>query len=392
MGDPEEMLAQADLRPQACLRLQHARRYACWLRARCRLGELAAVKLQRAWLSALASLLRHVTSGELIVLVVANLGIAGVGLPQGIPNGETRQMHIHTTLHHAAQGAAFLVVNEYGWSKNVCPGGSPAVQKALGLTLTTRQPTEPSPAPLHDGPSSCWCYAAQEQVTSPSGFPSIPGTEHAQCHSFIASRHSGAFVVERMPSTFYQNLPKEAYEGRFVCCKAKWCDERRVHWPGAAAGEQLPSHFLLATYHGPRGGGHAVVQQLCTHLRRWCDEARSLYCVLAGDFNVVLQPGYHPTEYAGFKRLDPDEAVRRDGCGTERPHPHRLREAEWSKKMWRSGRAGGATGPTTVRRRGTWTTCWSFGRHTRRSRRAGRGASVCTTARGWACCRRKRVR
>ena len=166
----------------------------------------------------------------------------------------------------------------------------------------------------------------------------------------------GLVVVER---------PTEAYEGRFVCCKAKWCDERRIHWPGAgaaAAGEQPPSHFLLATWHGQNThdvtdpAQMEVVQQLCAHLRRWCDEALSLCCVLAGDFNVMLHPTvdndlarlpyYDSRQYAGFERLDPDEAVRRDGCRTERPHPHRLREAEWSAEdivaQWAGRRRYGA--------------------------------------------------
>jgi hypothetical protein len=157
------------------------------------------------------------------------------------------------------------------------------------------------------------------------------------CYNIIASRHSGAFVVESMPNTFYQDLPGEACNGRFVCCKARWCDERRVQWPGAgtaAAGEQPPSHFLLATWHGPHKSTDSVVsealQQLCAHLRRWCDNELSLCCVLAGDFNIQL-PGYEPTKFHDFQRLDPDENVRRDGCRKERPHPHRLGETgEWS--------------------------------------------------------------
>ena len=348
---------------EACQRLQRAWRHAV---ARRQLSEQAAVllrlqlassarKLQRAWRAALASLLRHVASGRLSVLLVANLGNAGANPAgrQSKPSAETRKMHIHTTLHHAGQRAAFLLVNEYGWGSAKGPGGSPAVQQQLGLTLTTRRPTEPPPT-LHGSPSSCWCYAAQEQVYNQANFPSYPGTEIRACQSFIASRHSGAFFLERMPSAFYRDLPNEAYEGRFVCCKATWCDERRVDWPGvgaAPAGEQLPSHFLLATWHGRNThrvvdpAQVAVVQELCAHLRRWCDEALALCCVLAGDFNIVLQPGYDPAEFAGFERLDPDAAVRRDGCRTERPHPHRLRSAEWSAQdvaQWAGRRRYGA--------------------------------------------------
>ena len=80
-------------------------------------------------------------------------------------------------------------------------------------------------------------------------------------------------------------------------------------------------------------------------MRRRPDAGVGLCCVLAGDFNIVLQPGYDPAEFAGFERLDPDGAVRRDGCRTERPHPHRLGYPEWSAQgvaQWAGRRRYGA--------------------------------------------------
>ena len=360
----------------------------------------AASKLQSAWRAALAELKRRSDSGELCVLLVANLGKAGKEV-----GAETRKRHIHTTLNHAGQRAAFLLVNEYGWSSNGSPGGCLKVQSRTGCTLTPSKPRESPPTLQHGGGSgegdggegdggggegdggggegdgglgnactprarrnrggnedggdgdgdgggglgeggawSRWCYPAhQEPVFSPSQVASIPGTENESCHNIIASRRSGAFFLEKMPNTFYQNLPEEAYCGRFVCCKATWCDERRVQWRGAgtaAAGEQPPSHFLLATWHGPhKGTGREVkeasLRQLCAHLSEWCDQERSLCCILAGDFNIELRdfnielPAN--VAFSGFiERLDPDKRVSQDGLRTERPHPHRQGETEWS--------------------------------------------------------------
>lgn len=117
-------------------------------------SEIGAVGcLQRAWRRARASLIERVNSGALAVLLVANLGIAGKDLPRGKPNAEVRQRHIHTTVHHAAQRAAFLMVNEYGWGSDAGPEGTrPAVQQCTGLTLTTRSPgAEPPPLRCNQG-------------------------------------------------------------------------------------------------------------------------------------------------------------------------------------------------------------------------------------------------
>jgi hypothetical protein len=306
--------------------------------------------LRRAWKVARASLQQRADSGELAVLVVANFGAAGRKLPQGLPNAATRQLHIRATLQHAGQMAAFLIANEYGWGGNEGPGGDPKIQASLGFTLSKSPPTKtlskspptetlsksPPTKPLQD---NVWRYPAQNEVQSRSGFPSFPGTESASCHNFIATRHS-AFLLKAMSRNFYNRkvLPQQAFEGRFVCSVATWLDPPRIDWPpdagAAAAAERPPSHFLLATWHGPHKARDteqvAVVQQLCAHLRTWCDKEAGLCCVFAGDFNIVLQP-FAPEEFAGFERLDVDKVVRRDGWRTDRPHPHRVREPTWTK-------------------------------------------------------------
>jgi hypothetical protein len=86
-----------------------------------------------------------------------------------------------------------------------------------------------------------------------------------------------------------------------------------------------------------------VVQLLCAHLRKWCDDEAGLCCVFAGDFNIVLQP-FAPKEFDGFERLDVDEVVRRDGCRTDRPHPHRVQTPNWTEeevKQWAGRRRYG---------------------------------------------------
>ena len=249
------------------------------------------------------------------MILVANLGTGGA------TRAEVRQKHIHTTVNHAGQRATFLIANEYGWGSVSGPGGNDDVQKKLGLTLTTGVPTAPPPT-LHGSPSSCWCYAEQEQVSGPANFPSIPGTEKTQCQNFIATRHSGAFLLERMPSTFYtsNDLPAQAYDGRFVCCKASWVVNRHVG--AAAAAERQPSkpHFLLATWHGPHKdvltSRLQCLEKLCSLLKSTCDASGDycLGCVLAGDFNL----DFHQLElekYVGFRRLDPDENVRPQSAG-----------------------------------------------------------------------------
>ena len=179
-------------------------------------SEIGAVGcLQRAWRRARASLIERVNSGALAVLLVANLGIAGKDLPRGKPNAEVRQRHIHTTVHHAAQRAAFLMVNEYGWGSDAGPEGTrPAVQQCTGLTLTTRSPGA-EPPPLQPG-CSCWCYAAEEQVFNARDVPSTPGFESSACRNFIAARHTGAFALERMPTQFWspEQLPPQAFDCR----------------------------------------------------------------------------------------------------------------------------------------------------------------------------------
>jgi hypothetical protein len=327
-------------------------------------------RLGRAWKRTLEIRRALVKEGKLAVILVANLGKGGKKLPKGLePNALVRQKHIHTTVHHAGQGATFLIANEYGWGSESGPGGKPDVQKELGLTLTTRLPTEEPPPTLHGGPSSCWCYAAQEQVSyaetgprylsragtlhagarylaalSPvrlfTRAPARPGTESTQCHNFIATRHSGTFFLEKMPSTFYKNLKSQAYDGRFVCCKARWCKQPAIDWPhagAAAAAERQPSHFLLATWHGPHKDNvercQLCLKELCERLRGTCDEsADCLGCVLAGDFNLDLKQ-LELADYVGFRRLDPDENVWRDGCRTEKPHPTRVRK-EADAQVW----------------------------------------------------------
>jgi hypothetical protein len=270
------------------------------------------------------------------VILVANLGTGGSNLPKGKPNALVRQKHIHTTVHHASQRAAFLLANEYGWgsvssgSVSSGPGSSPNG----GLTLCR---VEPRLTTEHGDPSSCWCYPAQEQVF---GRTDIPGVERGGCFNFIATRHSGAFFLETMPSTFYENLPQQAYDGRFVCCKARWRKQPAIDWPhagAAAAAERQPSHFLLATWHGPHKDKLETCQlclkELCKHLRDTCDEsADCLGCVLAGDFNLDLHQ-LELADYVGFERLDPDKNVRLDGCRTEKPHPTRLR-MQANKQKW----------------------------------------------------------
>jgi len=311
---------------------------------------VAAHLLCRAWKRTLEIRRDLVGEGKLAVILVANLGTGGsLGMGGSRPTAEVRQKHIHTTVHHAGQRATFLIANEYGWGSISGPGGKPEVQRKLGLTLTTSLPTAPPP-PLHGGPSSCWCYAAQEQVLGPATSSSIPGTESTNCQNFIATRHSGAFLLERMPSTFYNDLPPQAYDGRFVCCKARWVVNRHVG--AAAAAERQPSkqHFLLATWHGPHKDNvercQLCLKELCKRLRDTCDaSADCLGCVLAGDFNLDLHQ-LELADYVGFLRLDPDENVRRDV--TERPHPTRLRmqanAQEWSEQKvvqwagrWRNG-------------------------------------------------------
>jgi hypothetical protein len=270
-------------------------------------------------------------SGKLAVILVANLGMGGSKLPKGEPNALVRQKHIHTTVHHASQRAAFLLANEYGWgSVSSGPWSSPNG----GLTLCR---VEPRLTTEHGDPSSCWCYPAQEQVF---GRTDIPGVERGGCFNFIATRHSGAFFLETMPSTFYENLPQQAYDGRFVCCKARWRKQPAIDWPhagAAAAAERQPSHFLLATWHGPHKDKLETCQlclkELCKHLRDTCDEsADCLGCVLAGDFNLDLHQ-LELADYVGFERLDPDKNVRLDGCRTEKPHPTRLR-MQANKQKW----------------------------------------------------------
>jgi hypothetical protein len=98
----------------------------------------------------------------------------------------------------------------------------------------------------------------------------------------------------------------------------------------AAAAERQPSkqHFLLATWHGPHkdklDSCQLCLKKLCERLKDTCDEsADCLGCVLAGDFNLDLHQ-LELEKYVGFRRLDPDEQVRLDGCRTEHPHPTRL--------------------------------------------------------------------
>jgi hypothetical protein len=111
----------------------------------------------------------------------------------------------------------------------------------------------------------------------------------------------------------------------------------------AAAAERQPSkqHFLLATWHGPHKDNvercQLCLKELCERLRDTCDaSADCLGCVLAGDFNLDLHQ-LELADYVGFRRLDPDENVRRDV--TERPHPTRLRKqkvVQWAGR-WRNG-------------------------------------------------------
>ena len=182
------------------------------------------------------------------LILVANLDVGGS--TEGKPSALVRQKHIHTTVHHAGQRPLSSSPTSTVGAAYRGPAASPKSRASLGLTLTTSLPTAPPP-PLHGGPSSCWCYAAQEQVF---GRTDIPGIESARCHNFIATRHSGAIFLERMPNRFYENLPQQAYDGRFVCCKARWCKQPAIDWPhagAAAAAEWQPSHFFLATWHGP---------------------------------------------------------------------------------------------------------------------------------------------
>ena len=318
---------------------------------------LAASLLCRAWKRTLKIRCKLIREGKLAVILVANLGTGGIKLPKGKPKELVRQKHIHTTVNHAGQRATFLIANEYGWGSQSGPGGKDDIQEKLGLTLTTRLPTE-TPPTLHGSPSSCWCYAEQEQVSGPAKFTSKPGYESTSCQNFIATRHTfaccppdpsseilhpGAFLLEKMSKKFYEDvdLPAQAYGGRFVCCKAKWVDKRHVDWPhagAAAAAERQPSHFLLATWHGPNtdSSGLECLEKLCSHLKSTCDASKAsaddcLGCVLAGDFNLDL----HQLElgkYVGFERLDPDKNVYENGCRTEHPHPTRLRKQEWSTK------------------------------------------------------------
>ena len=285
---------------------------------------LAASLLCRAWKRTLKIRCKLIREGKLAVILVANLGTGGIKLPKGKPKELVRQKHIHTTVNHAGQRATFLIANEYGWGSNLGPGGKDDVQSKLGLTLTTGLPTAPPPA-LHGSPSSCWCYAEQEQVLNPAKFTSKPGYESTKCQNFIATRHSEAFLLEKMSKKFYEDvgLPAQAYDGRFVCCKAKWVDNRHVDWPhagAAAAAERQPSHFLLATWHGPHKdvltSRLQCLEKLCSLLKSTCDASGDycLGCVLAGDFNL----DFHQLElekYVGFRRLDPDENVRPQSAG-----------------------------------------------------------------------------
>ena len=260
-------------------------------------------RLCRAWKRTREIRLKLVGEGKLAVILVANLGAGG-----SKPTAEVRQKHIHTTVHHAGQRATFLLANEYGWGSVSSGPWSSGGLTLCGVEphLTTRVPTK------HGDLSSCWCYPAQEQVLSPSNFPSIPGVEGKGCFNFIATRQAGAFVLKKMPTDeFYKGLPNEAYDGRFLCAKATQRDP--------------PCHsFLLATWHGQNTHNVknpdqvAVVKQLCEHLRRWCDENAALCCLFAGDFNIELQPGYDPKEFGEFKRLDPDENVRSQCAGRRR--------------------------------------------------------------------------
>ena len=283
------------------------------------LQSLAAHLLCRAWRRTHEIRRKLIEEGKLAVILVANLGTGG-----SKPSALVRQKHIHTTVNHAGQRATFLIANEYGWGSNLGPGGSDDVESKLGLTLTTGLPTAPPPT-LHGSPSSCWCYAAQEQVSGPETFPSKPGYESTKCQNFIATRHSGAFLLEKMSKNFYEDagLPAQAYDGRFVCCKAKWVDKRHVDWPhagAAAAAERQPSHLLLATWHGPHKdvltSRLQCLEKLCSLLKSTCDASADdcLGCVLAGDFNL----DFHQLElekYVGFRRLDPDENVRPQSAG-----------------------------------------------------------------------------
>jgi hypothetical protein len=141
-------------------------------------------------------------------------------------------------------------------------------------------------------------------VFNGSKVPSIPGVEGGDKgppFNIIATRQAGAFVLEKMPTKFYEGLPNEAYGGRFLCTKATHRDK--------------PGHsFLLATWHGQNTHNVKdavqveVVKELCEHLRDWCGKEAALCCLFAGDFNVVLQ-GYDPEAFGKFVRLDPDENV-----------------------------------------------------------------------------------
>ena len=214
-----------------------------------------------------------------------------------------------------------------------------------GRDVEWRQTISSSPYSCRTGDETRDELAPRKRAGSAPPRPKEKAISATNCSNECPALASQAFPAPRIRSAIASSRratpapsrPRADANGAvpFVCCKAAWCDERRVDEPGvaaAAAAEQSPSHFLLATWHGRNThrvvdpAQVAVVQELCAHLRRWCDKAVALCCVLAGDFNIVLQPGhdrqsrlqprYDPAEFAGFERLDPDGAVLWDGCRT----------------------------------------------------------------------------